>query len=290
MKDYPKQYRTAEAFRAALEKRLYDISQQEATNLQRLRRQISFDRLLVRLFPDEKAPWILKGGYALELRLQNARTTKDIDLSIPDEAAGNIKRNILEQLRNRIEVNLDDFFTFSIGKPKANIFTAPEGGSRYPITASVANRIFTTFHLDVGIGDPLIHPPERVKGRDWLGFAGIAPGIIFAISKEQQFAEKLHAYTMPRKSENSRVKDLIDLALLSLEGLNSDKIQKAIKAVFSAYSMHPIPHTLPAPPQSWGQQYLVLSKECGLELPMEDSLKLVESAMKPPNIRRGISM
>jgi hypothetical protein len=34
------------------------------------------------------------------------------------------------------------------------------------------------------------------------------------IAREQQFAEKIHAYTLPRNAANSRVKDLVDLALL----------------------------------------------------------------------------
>jgi hypothetical protein len=39
-----------------------------------------------------------------------------------------------------------------------------------------------------------VPPTELIEGRDWLGFAGIAPSQLIAISKEQQFAEKLHAY------------------------------------------------------------------------------------------------
>jgi len=34
------------------------------------------------------------------------------------------------------------------------------------------------------------------------------------IAREQQFAEKIHAYTLPRSATNSRVKDLVDMALL----------------------------------------------------------------------------
>jgi hypothetical protein len=48
----------------------------------RLRRQVSFDRLLARLFREEPAPWVLKGGYALELRFKAARSTLDIDLTV----------------------------------------------------------------------------------------------------------------------------------------------------------------------------------------------------------------
>jgi hypothetical protein len=43
---------------------------------------VSFDRLLARLFREEPAPWVLKGGYALELRFKAARATVDIDLTL----------------------------------------------------------------------------------------------------------------------------------------------------------------------------------------------------------------
>ena len=48
----------------------------------RLRRKVAFDRLLARLFHEQTGNMLLKGGYALELRLESARATKDIDLSI----------------------------------------------------------------------------------------------------------------------------------------------------------------------------------------------------------------
>ncbi|MBP9680697.1 MAG: nucleotidyl transferase AbiEii/AbiGii toxin family protein [Bacteriovorax sp.] len=40
---------------------------------------------MARLFQDKNVPWVLKGGHALELRLQESRATKDIDLSIKKE-------------------------------------------------------------------------------------------------------------------------------------------------------------------------------------------------------------
>jgi hypothetical protein len=41
------------------------------------------ERLLARLFEDERGPWLLKGDYAFELRYRpNARTTRDLDLSV----------------------------------------------------------------------------------------------------------------------------------------------------------------------------------------------------------------
>jgi hypothetical protein len=64
-----KRYATAAAFRRALEDRLQDIAGKEGVDLQRLRRQVAFDRLLARLFQaalPRALPWVLKGGYAME--------------------------------------------------------------------------------------------------------------------------------------------------------------------------------------------------------------------------------
>jgi len=72
----------------------------------------------------------------------------------------------------------------------------------------LAGRVFTKFHLDIGIWDAIVPLTEIVSGRDWLDFAGIPLVPYSAISKEQQFAEKFHAYTCPRETSNARVKDL----------------------------------------------------------------------------------
>jgi hypothetical protein len=75
-------YQTPQALRRALEDRLLALVRREGGDINRLRRQTAFDRLLCRLFREANAPWLLKGGYAMELRIQAARTTRDIDLAI----------------------------------------------------------------------------------------------------------------------------------------------------------------------------------------------------------------
>ena len=74
-------YKTAAAFRRALEDRLQGIAEQQNLELQLLRRKVAFNRFLARMFYDKTAGWVLKGGYSMELRLTNARSTRDIDLS-----------------------------------------------------------------------------------------------------------------------------------------------------------------------------------------------------------------
>ena len=65
-----------------MEERLKRASLTDQIDPNRLRRQVSFDRLLARLFREDPAPWVLKGGYALELRFKAARSTVDIDLTL----------------------------------------------------------------------------------------------------------------------------------------------------------------------------------------------------------------
>ncbi len=273
-------YATATAFRQALEMRLHTMARQEGTDLQRLRRQVAFDRLLCRLFQDKNCPWLLKGGYAMELRLSESRTTRDIDLGTrrPIKGVGNLNERILKVLQDSASVDLGDFFAFLIGQTIMDLNAAPYGGSRYPVEARVAGRTFVRFHLDVGSGDAVIEPCEDVRGRDWLDFAGIAGGVFHAIPKEQQFAEKLHAYTLPRgEVGNSRVRDLLDVLLLIRLGMDVDRIRVALKSTFEKRATHPIPDILTPPPESWERPFAALAAECSISLDSRAAFDIVEA-------------
>ena len=126
---------------------------------------------------------------------------------------------MLEKLQEAAAFSSDDFFVYTIGEPIADLDAAPYGGARFPVEARLDGRIFVGFHLDVGIGDAVMEPLEVIEGRDWLGFAGIASPSLYMIPREQQFAEKLHAYTLPRQgAANTRVRDLVDMVLLIQSG------------------------------------------------------------------------
>jgi hypothetical protein len=281
----PRHYASAAAFRAALEARLQAIAKAEGIDLQRLRRQVSFDRLLARLFVDKNAPWLLKGGYAMELRLQKARTTKDIDLTVSAGLQGGPTR-LLALLQDSAFGMVDaDFFRFTIGTSVMDLDAALEGGARYPVTASLAGREFTRFHVDVGIGDEVVPPIEHISSRDWLDFAGIAPVVCLAISREQQFAEKLHAFTKPREAgPNSRVKDLIDMALLiHMGGIDRQKLNEALRLTFNRRGTHDLPPEPPQPPETWQRPYARLADECGLNWSMDQSVRAVAELLQGAN-------
>jgi Nucleotidyl transferase AbiEii toxin, Type IV TA system len=90
------------------------MAQGQGLDLQRIRRQAAFDRLLCRLFAAPDAPWLLKGGYAMELRLKTARTSRDIDPAmrrLPVASAdwdANVPE-VLESLREAGNLDLQDF-------------------------------------------------------------------------------------------------------------------------------------------------------------------------------------
>ncbi len=266
----PKTYATAGAFRRALEERLKNLSMTEQVDVNRLRRQVSFDRLLARLFRDDAAPWVLKGGYALELRFKSARSTIDIDLTVQRVTGAaddrDAVRAIREMLQARADVPFDDWFEFTIGAPTMDLLAAPYGGARYSIEARMDGRIFARFHLDAGVGDVILQPLEAVECHDWLSFAGIESPRVWVISREQQVAEKIHAYTLPRSSQNSRVKDLADMALLIGDGqLDRQRVVNALQLTFARRGTHPLPASLSAPPEDWQTPFRVLAEECGID-------------------------
>ena len=99
------------------------------------------------------------------------------------------------------------------------------------------------------------------------------------IPREQQFAEKLHAYTLPRKgAANTRVRDLVDMVLLIQSGnLDKGQVRKAISLTFDRRKRHSLPSALPAPPAEWQRPYQALALEGGLSGRDEDAFAAVRS-------------
>ena len=288
----PRTYTTAGAFRRALEERLKRASLTDRIDLNRLRRKVSFDRLLARLFREKPAPWVLKGGYALELRFKAARSTVDIDLTLQPvvagtSAGGDTNQVVREMLQSVADIPLADWFEYAIGPPVMDVTAAPYGGARYHVEARMDERIFARFHLDAGVGDAVMQPLETIECRDWLGFAGIERPRVQMIACEQQFAEKIHAYTLPRNAANSRVKDLVDLALLiGSGGLDKQRILDALRLTFERRGTHDLPAGLVPPPADWQIPFQALAEECGLPTDVASVFAGVQEYLEELLVRR----
>ena len=139
----------------------------------------------------------------------------------------------------------------------------------------MAGRTFVKFHLDVGIGDIVLDPTEMAQTRDWLGFAGLDAPSVPMIHSEQQFAEKLHAYTLPRQGPpNSRARDLVDLTLLVRSGtLDAARVAESLRRTFARRGTHKLPPSLEQPPENWSAPFAAMAAECSLDVSVADAYR-----------------
>ena len=268
----PRIYTSAEAFKAALEQRLR-VTATSGAAFARNRQLLVFDRFLARVAASFGEAVILKGGLVLELRLDRARTTKDIDLRIVGSP-----ETVLARLREAGRQDLGDFMRFEVGPdehhPQIQNDGMPYDGLRFRTECRLAGKLYgQRFGVDVAFGDPLFGEPERVVADDVLAFAGIAPPVVRVYPLETHIAEKLHAYTLPRTRPNSRVKDLPDIALLaSVQPIDARRLRGALEQTFGYRKTHPLPTRFPAPATTWAIPYAAMAREDELVWPTLEEL------------------
>lgn len=218
-------YASPQAFKQALEQRLRTASGTGA-DFARRRQLVVFDRFLARVVQVFGDAVLLKGGLVLELRLERARTTKDVDLWLvgsPDA--------VLASLQEAGRHDLRDFMAFEVGRDPEQPTLQNDGmqyeGLRFRAECRLAGKLYgQPFGVDVAFGDPIVGEPAIVIADDVLAFAGISSPVLRLYPIESHIAEKLHAYTMPRARPNTRVKDLPDIALLASVGpLDAERLR-----------------------------------------------------------------
>lgn len=255
-------YQSAAAFDQALKQRLKDWAEGDSARIVRQRKRIAFDRLLARLVKVAPRQWVLKGGFAMDLRLAaRARTTKDIDIEWRAEPG-----ELVDTLLDAASHDAGDFFEFGIertGMPEERL----GGSQRYRVSASLSAHPFETFPLDVGFRQDVEAESEALRTDDLLAFAGIDPVEIDAVPLEIQTAEKVHAYARIYQGgrASTRTKDLVDLVLIAgLAAFDARSLRGAIDKVFATRGDHSVPRSLPAPPTAWAKPFRRLADEVGI--------------------------
>lgn len=270
-------YADAGSFRQALEQRLKDSHGRDPGPLTRERKRIAFERLLARLAAAAPERWVLKGGFALDLRMADqARFTKDIDLAWSAD-----EDDLLEALSDAAREDAGDWFEFVVRRAPA----PPDrlGGShRFAVSCSLAGRQFESFVLDVGVQE---HRPavERIESPDRLGFAGLEPVSFDVIALAPQIAEKLHAYVRiyPGDRPTTRTKDLVDFVLIAeLFTLDARQLGSAIAETFSQRDTVQ-PTKLPPPPADWAAPYRTLALEVGIPEDLDVGFARAQALLDP---------
>src|SRR5258708_18776121 len=103
-------YNSPQAFKEALEHRLRSESK-NGVDFSRRRQLLVFDRFLARVVAVLKDAVLLKGGLVLELRLERARTTKDVDLWLNGSP-----ETVLADLQKAGRQALGDFMAFEVSR------------------------------------------------------------------------------------------------------------------------------------------------------------------------------
>ncbi len=251
-------YATDHAFRTALEARI-NQGQSDSAGISRLRKRIVFERLLARLVAEAPGEWVLKGGFALELRLGSvARSTKDADFEwrLAEE-------DVIEVLLDAAALDLGDRFTFALERADDET-DLPGGGQRWRVTATLAGRIFERAVIDVAFAAAPVHTPDPIATSNLLGFAGIDGVDVPTLGIEQHLAEKLHAYTRDYAGgrRSTRVKDLVDVVVIANTSLvDAAKLSEAIAVIFDRRAEYNVPAALPQPPAEWATPWRRIARD-----------------------------
>ena len=160
----PRTYASPEAFKQALEQRLRS-SAKTGAEFARKRQLLVFDRFLARIVAVLGDAATLKSGLVLELRLERARTTKDVDLRMvgsPDD--------VLAKLQEAGRQNLGDFMAFEVGPDDDHPEIQNDGmqydGLRFRAECKLAGKLYgQPFGVDVAFGDRSSESPRSWSRR-----------------------------------------------------------------------------------------------------------------------------
>jgi hypothetical protein len=271
--------------RASLLARMNGEAHRAGVQARQIHLVVAIDRFLARLLDAlPRGSWVVKGGYANQLRRPDgARFTEDLDLKIEaaiEEAPG--------LLAAGFAVDLGDDFGYEAAAAAAPLRGPPGGGLRFVVVVRVAGSLLVQFKVDVSAADVIVsdlevHLSDPVLER--LGFVR-ARYPVYPIA--QHVAEKLHALTLPRDVENTRARDLVDLAWFAQNfSFGSNALIDACVATFEHRATHAWPPTVPKPPTDWRRPYERWRAELDLsDATPEDAAASVTAFLGP--VIRGI--
>jgi hypothetical protein len=256
--------RTPAGRRTSLLVRITSVAHEAGVVPRRIHLVVAIDRLLVRLLQAAPGQWVVKGGYANQLRRPNyARFTEDLDLRI-DAAI----ETAPELLASGFGVDLGDDFSYDVASSPAPLEGPPGGGLRFVVMARLAGTELVRFKVDISAADVVVGDVESCLSDPVVERLGFRRSRFPVYPVNQHFAEKLHALTLPRDVENTRARDLVDLLwFIRHFTFRSEALAIACIATFERRATHPWPPVVGVPPESWTRAYGVWRAELDLPEP-----------------------
>lgn len=267
-------YDAPAAFKQALKSRVKRRARESGRGFNHMLQTILFERFLARVYDALGDAVILKGGFALQLRLATARTTQDVDLRIDgdlDERLTDLRRTASRQGVDYLSFELDQPVDFEEMLGEQVVYE----GRRMRIQPLLAGEPFGhPFRLDVSVGDRLVLPPDRVPGTDLFEFIGLDPVDHRIYPPPAHVAEKLHALTTVYETgPNSRARDLVDVGLLAANtAFDAASLRESIEATFDFRDTHSLPNAIPPAPRLWHRLYADMRQRDDLPWPDLETL------------------
>lgn len=228
-------------------------------------RQATFDRFLCRVFSVQPPKFVLKGGTGMLARLSTSRATKDIDLSAGE---GDLEAAVTD-LSQLATVDLGDHFRFELVNRVDQLdgenqpYTA---GCRLTFDVYVGVSKQGTLSIDLAAGYKPTGELETLSPANRLPLARLRTFDYVLYPMVDQVADKLcaiHSRYGESKSPSSRVKDLIDLLIVSLtESLDARRLWIAVATESKRRDLDQIAAFVI--PTDWSSRYLVLARPLGL--------------------------
>lgn len=254
-----------QALRASIEQRLANLAAERQVSLDRLRRHFAFQRILVRLSADDN--WVLKGGFALEVRLGlDARATKDLDLAMLEDLDG---IEAQDRLLDALDTDAGDGLTFQVSPPRAIASDdAGNPGWKFTVTSVLGGKVFASLRLDVVARSAEIAGAlDTIEVRPPILTERLSSAAMPAVDIAQHTAEKFHAMarTYAGDRPSSRVKDLVDIVLLVEAGLlPHPDLPGRLQTVWQVRDGVPPPAQLPEFPASWPNDFAAMAADLDL--------------------------
>ncbi|GAA4283389.1 hypothetical protein GCM10022261_09200 [Brevibacterium daeguense] len=285
-------YSSGRAIWSAATDRAKNISKKTGAPVNEILRRFIYERLLARVFLQSNNEWVLKGGTAVLARVQDARTTKDIDLL----AELNDLDAAVDALRRAVETDLGDHFRFVIAKVERTLNGQGQpgvAGCSITFDPYVGTKKHSTVKVDLVVGSIMTaDPEERVDTA--IKMPGIRPPKLKLYPVADHIADKLCAiqakYGQASGRESGRAKDLVDLVVFArTSSIEAQDLQAAIVAEWKFRGLPAEPQF--APPEVWRQQFGLLARKvaaCGEFTSFDDACSLVARYLAPALVAHAV--
>jgi len=244
-------YKSAGALHDAIKARLKSAAELGPYDINQLRRQFAYDRLLTRVFEHAPQMWVLKGGTGLLARIpHHARHTKDVDLHYQGEATA-----AASDLHDAVALDLGDFFSFDL--ERIGDLTGINPGSKIKIVAYIGDTRFSNFEIDTVAASNMTAIPELVDPLTPITIEGLHANQYRAYPMVDHVADK-HAAMVARYSNghpSTRYRDLVDIVIIATsQHIEATAIHKALMSEYQHRDLE-TPSGVELPSDDWIDGY-----------------------------------